>query len=75
MGEEISYKYIEITAERCDKTLFSVSNKKGHYELGMIAWFPGWHCYVFQPNHATEYSADCLNDIAHFMNKTSGRLK
>jgi len=35
--------------------------------LGSICWYGGWKCYVFRPATATEYSADCLRDIADFL--------
>jgi len=41
----------------------------------MIDWYAGWKCYVFQPDHATEFDAQCLRDIAAFMTALSEAME
>lgn len=40
-----------------------VETLRGDY-LGTIAWYSGWKQHVFQPDGDTEFSFDCLEDIA-----------
>lgn len=35
--------------------------------LGGVEWYAPWKQYVFQPQHNTEFSPDCLRALAAFM--------
>ena len=43
--------------------------------LGGVEWHDRWKCYVFAPEIETEFSADCLRDIAAFMDARTKERK
>ena len=51
-----------------------VRNKKSRHVLGWIEWYPSWKQYVFCPSTsiATVLNAECLKDIAGFLDQVNG---
>jgi len=49
---------------------YCLNNRSGN-QLGEVCWYAGWKRWVFQPETAAEFSADCLTDIADFMGRLS----
>lgn len=48
------------------KGIYSCLTNKGDIELGLVG--PGaWGRITFTPGDETEFSADCLDDISHFI--------
>jgi hypothetical protein len=45
---------------------WGVNSKRGAL-LGYIEWLPAWRQYVFIPSPDTEYSHECLSDLAGFL--------
>lgn len=53
---------------------WSCLNRRGRNELGRCAFYRPWKQWVFQPQPSTEFSADCLEDIAHFLRQLNGPI-
>jgi len=45
---------------------WAVQAKRNGAGLGIVRWFPDWHCYTFYPHEETVFSDECLRDIADF---------
>ena len=56
-----------LTADQFTDTIWQVNSKRHGDLLGMIDWEKKWKCYEFQPEHATGFDAECLRDIANFL--------
>jgi hypothetical protein len=54
---------------------WSCLNTKHSDELGGVKWDYGWKQFVFLPMDNTEFSADCLDDISHFMKQLNDASK
>lgn len=50
-------------------------NKKLELRLGSVAWESGWRRYSFFPVANTVFSADCLEDIRHFLDDVNADYK
>lgn len=53
------------------KRCWDIQNGKQNALLGQVLWYAPWKQYVFQPDEEAEFSADCLRDIAAFMEKAN----
>lgn len=62
-------KYIHfIRVEDKPKTsVWSVRNNSGRYQIGIVAWNPGWRQDRFTPDEGMVFSRGCLNDISEFI--------
>ena len=64
------YKYIEFVPTVL-VDMWNCINRKSKSELGTVDWDKQEHRYVFEPANMPEsaliFSADCLQDIAHFI--------
>ena len=43
-----------------------VVDRKG-LALGFIEFYPPWRCFVFQPCIDSEFNAQCLRDLAEYL--------
>lgn len=66
------YKYIEF--KKIDAWWFCCNRKSGA-TLGSVNWSSGWKMYVIEPEAGTEFSPDCLRDIAEFMENLNKERK
>ena len=62
----MSKSYVRFESEGKDQ--WEVRSTRGA-GLGTVYRAQGWRQYVFAPLPDTEYSADCLWDIANFLDK------
>jgi hypothetical protein len=46
---------------------WDVQSRDHGSQLGTIAWYGPWRCYVFEPEWDTVWSVDCLRDVAAFI--------
>lgn len=62
-------KFVEIDALRVSgRQAWYCLNKKSETRLGEVGYYPTWRQYVFvAASRVIVFSADCLRDIAHFM--------
>lgn len=58
-----------------DETIYRIINKRHDDLLAEITWYADWRRWVMSPNFDTVWSADCLRDIAGFMEKLEGEGK
>ena len=56
-------KYVQVESSG---NIWLVTSKRGA-SLGEVEWYSPWRQWVFIPSDGTEYSQDCLVDIAAFM--------
>ena len=66
MSESIG-KYLMV--ECFGETIWAVHAKRSGDLLGMIDWHTWWKCYVFQPSTSADFNAECLRDLAAFLEK------
>ena len=68
------YKYITFV-QTALKNHWNCLNKKNKSILGSIYYLNSWKTYVFAPNNEayTEFSPDCLRDIAHFLEQLNSK--
>jgi hypothetical protein len=52
--------------------IFNVFSKYKKQRLGTISFYHEWSCFNFLPEAFTEFSPDCLRDIANFCEKHAG---
>ena len=64
MTLKTEYKYIVFKKELGS---WACKNKKHGDHLGTVVYSPMWKQFVFQPRSGTEFSTDCLRDIADFL--------
>jgi hypothetical protein len=43
--------------------------------LGTIEWYGRWRQYIFEPEIGAVFSADCLRDLAGFVEKVNKNAK
>jgi hypothetical protein len=67
------YKYIHFVeiVQDPNHSTWSCRTNSGQLELGRTEWYYPWKQYCYSPTYQAVYSADCLDDISHFM----GQLK
>ena len=46
---------------------YEVVNKRGRDVLAVLAVETQWRCWIMMPNRAKIWSADCLRDVAGFL--------
>ena len=71
------YRFIHFEDMTCegDKHLtFNCYNTKHGDSLGLVSWLKEWKQHVFIPSDRTEFSADCLRDIADFMEQLARKI-
>lgn len=77
-GEPSKYlAFIDMTlqhSQRKTKTFYVVSRVGGD-RLGEIKWHGPWRRYVFQPLGPSIYDANCLKDIAKFIDNEMEQRK
>jgi hypothetical protein len=59
------YKYIHFV--KFGDTTWHCLNSRHKDVLGYISYYAPWRQWTLHPANATEFSADCLADIQHFM--------
>ena len=59
-------RYIQFEGDESDTDIYLVRNIRHGSMLGRVEFYAGWRCYVFAPIEGTDYSSDCLRDIAAF---------
>lgn len=68
---QTEYKHInfqKVNARFTTKPIYRcVSNKSIDGVLGTIKYYPYWQKHCFFPEANIVFSADCLNDISHFL--------
>jgi hypothetical protein len=47
--------------------IWDVVNASNQSNLGIIAYYPAWRKYVFQPQGETIFDAVCLTDVLSFI--------
>lgn len=47
--------------------VWSVDNMEDRSHLGHVRWYGGWRKYIFEVDQPTIWSADCLADVAEFI--------
>lgn len=72
MALKTEYKFIRFEKEL---TVWCCKNKKHGDMLGTISYCNAWKLFVFQPPSGTEFSADCLRDIADFLEQLNKEKK
>ena len=61
---------VEVATPRRRKTkVWGVQNNRSGEELGRIQWHAPWRQYCYFPTQPAVYSAGCLADIQHFIEK------
>ena len=60
------YRYIKFKKFSDDSQIWSCLNHS-NIELGYVEYYTEWRQFVFIPFSNTEYSFECLNDIADFL--------
>jgi hypothetical protein len=68
------YKFIRFE-KQVGRDRWYCFNKKHGDMLGGVAYLSRWRCFVFQPPSGTEFSADCLRDIADFLEQLNRERK
>jgi hypothetical protein len=63
------YIWFELLEDTGKTQSWSVVNKSGGYQLGLILWYNGWRQYVLRPIENTEYNDTCLDTINAFMKR------
>ncbi len=64
-----------LIAERCPprpgrKTCWWYIHARSNGDiLGTVTWFPGWRQYTFNPSGEATFNAECLRDIAGFLQR------
>lgn len=69
MKTEFEYIKFSQIGDTGKTTVWSCTNIKYHYILGMVKWYFGWRQYVFIPQPGMEFSAGCLIDISSFISQ------
>jgi hypothetical protein len=69
---EVIGRYIEAHG---DGRRWKVCNRSHGDVLGEINWYESWRAYIFTPQHYTQFSADCLRDIAAFLERKNGEAQ
>ena len=67
-----NYTHIEFITSQFNlrgKPLWHCLNRKSQIVLGECTYSFAWRQWVFQPCGQTEYSSDCLQDIADFLDQ------
>ena len=59
---------LTITKYQDDTNTYYVKNKE-NVDLGDIGYYKDWKCWVFEPDIAIIFSADCLQEIVDFIKK------
>jgi len=65
------YKYIHFGETNLSRREFSCRNTKSGEQLGKVKSYPRWGRYCYFPTTQAVYSADCLRDIAHFLEQVN----
>jgi len=52
-----------------------VLNARHGHVLGEVTWSGAWRQYVFDPEYACTFSAECLEDIAGFLKRVNAEHK
>jgi len=66
-------KYIRFEKISGDPPTWSIVNKRGHDEIGRIAWYYQWSQYVlYDISISSIWSGGCLEDVAAFLKKLNG---
>lgn len=66
------YTYIEFVHKIAGH--WSCVNRKYRDELGRCEFYMPWRQWVFRPAAKTEFSADCLADVIHFLGQLNGDI-
>ena len=65
------YKYIEFVQESNmyqANPIWRCKNKRHGSQLGIVEYYPEWKQWVIGAiDHRNIFSADCLDDISHFL--------
>lgn len=69
LGKYMRLRYLweakHLKSEQHGASVFSIEHRDGG-KLGTVKWYGRWRRYCFYPCEAT-FSADCLRDIATFL--------
>lgn len=55
--------------------VWSVDNSNNGSHIGTVRWHGPWRKYVLLPTHPTIWSADCLQDVARFIDEQMAARK
>lgn len=61
------FKFIEFLANVTAPELWTCYDRKALTVLGKVEWYDPWKQYIFSADRSAVFSADCLRDIATFM--------
>ena len=68
-------RFVEVervdAAQRSRAEWWAYSTRSG-LALGRIFWFARWRCYAWQQEPCTVLNAECLVDLAAFLNRNRG---
>ena len=68
------YKYVHFSPSG-NTDCYNCLNTKHREILGEVLWYAGWKQYIFRPSDYSEFSADCLDDISHFLKQLNSVSK
>lgn len=63
------YKFIHFAKHEDFDTAWWCHNNRTGGTLGMVEWYRPWKQYIFNAHDDSLFSADCLQDIIHFMSQ------
>jgi hypothetical protein len=73
IGKYLSVSEVPPISER--KTLMWELLSSGGDTLGSISWYGPWRCYTVNPFQGTTFNAECLRDLARFLDAVRNKRK
>lgn len=68
------YKYIHFEIRADDEDIWECHNNRTDDLLGELNFDKQWRQWVFMPEHGCIFSADCLQDIIHFIEQIKNSI-
>ena len=67
MKTQYQYIHFEKWTSEPGNLTWKCYNTRSNDELGEVRWYPAWRQYCYFPSCPANYSAECLNNIANFI--------
>jgi len=64
------FRFIEFVSHSAFPEVWVCRNKRDKGILGGVEWYPQWKQFTFSASESSVFSADCLRDIADFLDQT-----
>ncbi len=61
------FRFIEFVSTPTIQNCWACLNNRSREPLGGVEWYKPWKQYIFNASETAVFSADCLRDIAAFM--------